>query len=272
MIVVKIDNFVMNLLQNFFMFFGYRHKNLLYNIIVRNLKLKYRKSYLGILWTMIVPAANATVYFFVFNQIMKVQLPNQLLILLSGLMLWIFFSSSVVQGMESIVANHSLLNKTPIPPHVFPLSEVITLFINFLFSVPILLFIQVQSTGFNFFGLCILVLSAIILFVISYSLALILSYGFAFLRDLRHLVGILIQIWFYLTPIIYLSKMVPEKYSFIIYINPLAALFENMHQSFALGLNVNFNLLLISLLWSFGLLLVSFICYSLFNKKIVEYI
>lgn len=272
MMVVKIHTFLMSLLQNFYIFFGYRHKNLLYNIIVRNLKLKYRKSYLGILWTMIVPAANAAVYFFVFNQIMKVQLPNQLLILLSGLMLWIFFSSSVVQGMESIVANHSLLNKTPIPPHVFPLSEVITLFINFLFSVPILLFIQIQSTGLNFYGLCILLFSAIVLFIISYSLSLILSYGFAFLRDLRHLIGIIIQIWFYLTPIIYLSKMVPEKYNFIIYLNPIAALFENMHQAFALGANVNSGLLFVSLIWALALLTLSFICYSLFNKKIVEYI
>ena len=90
--------------------FCLHRKFLLFNLIKRNLKLKYRQSYLGIFWTVLAPALNAGVYFVVFSFVMRVQLPHYLVFMFSGLLAWVFFSISLAHGMESIVNNYSLIS------------------------------------------------------------------------------------------------------------------------------------------------------------------
>ncbi len=250
--------------------FGFKNKYLIYNILSRNLKLKYRRSYLGFLWTVLVPGANALVYFYVFNQVMKIQIPNHLLFLLSGILPWTFFSCSVMQCMESVLLNHNLLNKVPLPPHIFPLSEVITAFVNYLFSIPVLILIQIYMIGFQPLGVLNLILLSTLLFIQAYGIGLILSYVFVFLRDLRHLIGIVIQIWFYITPIVYTRDMIPEKFNFIIMANPVALVFEQIHTTFVLKGELNLHSFLYSALWTLGIAILAFSFFKKFNNTIVE--
>ena len=260
----------MTIVSDLKMLFGFNNKYLIFNILSRNLKLKYRRSYLGFLWTVLVPGANAIVYYFVFHQVMRIQIPNHLLFLLAGILPWTFFSNSLIQCMESILQSHSLLNKVPLPPHIFPLSDVLTAFINYLFSLPVLIIIQISMIGFQPLGVLWLLVLSLLLFMQAYGLGLILAYTFVFLRDLRHLMGIVIQIWFYLTPIVYMQSMVPEKLKFIAYVNPVALIFNEIHETFVFIGFINFENLLYASIWSIGIALIAFYFFKKYNRTIVE--
>jgi ABC-2 type transport system permease protein len=246
------------------------NKFLIYNLVVRNLKLKYRKSFVGIFWTMLIPAANAVVYGVVFKYIMKVQIPNYLIFLLSGLLPWTFFSTTLINGMESLVANHSVLNKVPISAFTFILAETLTAFTNFILSLPIFfVMFFIYGIDFNFylalvpFAICLLLMQA-------YGLSVILAYAFVYFRDLRFLLSIITQIWFYLTPILYSANMIPEKLQLMTMLNPIAVIFHIFHASIGSDGISNPYLYILPIVWTFVILIVAFIVMKRFNEEVVE--
>src|SRR5262249_37544767 len=120
-------------------------KFLVYNLVNRNLKIRYRKSFFGMLWTVLIPATQACVFYFVFTQVLKVKTPNYLLMLMSGLVPWTFFIASIMGGLECLVGNHSLLNKVQLPVQALVSAETVTTLVNLIFSLPILVVLLVFS-------------------------------------------------------------------------------------------------------------------------------
>lgn len=242
-------------------FFCLHRKFLLYNLISRSIKLKYRKSYLGLMWTVLAPAFSAIIYFFVFRFVMKVEVPNYMTFILSGIIAWGFFSASLTNGLESIVGNYSLVSKVPIPLNVFSLNETVTLFINFLISQPILLLIMfLTNTPFTI-NLLYLPLLYLLLFLQGYSLALLLAILFVYFRDLRHLLALVLQMLFYMTPIVYSLDMVPEKLLNYTYLIPHFYIFEGIHRVVARGIPIKMSELCVSMTWTIGIFLSSMIIF-----------
>lgn len=240
------------------------------SFVARNLKLKYRKSVLGILWTILVPAAMALVYYVIFQKIMHVQIENYLLFILSGILPWAFFSSSVAIGLESIVGNFHLLSKAPIAPHVFPLSETLTALINFIFTIPILLAVMFFSEvpfSLNLFWSFFLIAA---LFFQGYFLALLCGTLFVFLRDLRHIMTIVLQIWFYITPILYNSNMVPNNLRVMHYLNPIAFIFNGFHDVLFKGQGISILSLIIIVSWTLLIMCFSTLIYQHNRNFLVE--
>jgi ABC-type polysaccharide/polyol phosphate export permease len=215
--------------------FCLHRKFLIYNLVQRNLKLKYRQSFLGLFWTLLIPAASALVYFAVFQYVMKVKIPHYLLFIMSGILPWSFFATALTSGMESIVGNHALVNKVPIPLHAFPLSEVLTGFINLLMGLPVLVLIFIFSGAPWSPSLALVPIYLTCLFFQGYGFSLILSVLYVFFRDLRHLLGIALQLWFYLTPILYTFEMIPPEARILLWLNPIASIFEGLHRALVYG-------------------------------------
>lgn len=215
--------------------FCLHRKFLVYNLVQRNLKLKYRQSILGWLWTVLIPAGSAVIYYLVFQYVMKVKIPNYLLFVMSGTLPWAFFSTVLLNGMESIVGNQPLVNKVPLPLSVFPYSEVITGFINLLFAVPVIVVISLVSGAPWGWQLLMIPICYFCLFFQSYGFSLMLATSFVFFRDLRHALAILLQMWFYVTPILYTSDMVPAEARGYLWLNPVCTIFEGLHTSTAFG-------------------------------------
>jgi len=211
--------------------FGLKNKFIIYNLVSRNLKLRYRKSILGIFWTMLIPGITAIVYFLVFQFVMKINLPNYLFFLLLGLIPWTFLSGALTLGLESIVVNHPILNKVPVPPFVFPFSEILTAFLNLLFALPVLTLVALLMDVHISIYWCLFPIYLGILFLMTYFITLTMSVLYVYFRDLRHIVSVLMQLWFYGTPVIYESAMIPEKYQFVLYLNPVALIFHGLHES-----------------------------------------
>ena len=204
-------------------------KYLLWNLVSRNLKVKYRKSTLGFLWTLLVPGALAATYYFVFRIVLKVEIPNYVAFVVSGILPWTFVSQSIAESTDCIVNNFGLLSKVPIPIQIFPLSGVLTNFINLILATPVLIVvIMLSDISFHWSYLAIIPIF-IALFVIAYSFSLLFSVAYVFFRDLKHIINIGLQIWFYATPVLYSVNLIPEQYRWGLYVNPVGAAFAELH-------------------------------------------
>lgn len=207
-------------------FFCIHKKFLIYNLIMRNLKIRYRKSLLGMMWTVLIPAGSAMIFYIVLKHIMRVRQENHFVFILSCQIAWVFFSSAVSIGLEAIVNNFSLLNKVPLPPQSLVLAETLTLLLNLILSLPILLAAMlILDLVPNFAFLQYFILLGV-LALLSYSVALLLALAYVYLRDLKHLMTLILQFWFYLTPVLYTEEMIPEPYRWLLKLNPVGKIFS----------------------------------------------
>lgn len=243
---------------------------LVYNLILKNLKVRYRGSLLGLFWTVLIPAFTSLVYFFIFKYILKVTIENYLLFIMTGLIPWTFFSQTLFAGLESLVSNHTLLNKVPIPPQSLVLAETCTYFINLIFSLPVLLFVIAVSTiNFNIHMLQYFYFIAL-LFIMANSMSIILSFLYVYFRDLKFLVSIIIQFWFYLTPIMYAKSMIPENYLKLFYYNPIGIIFLALHDCILNTALVSADYYLAATLWTLFFLITSVFILNTYSDNVVE--
>lgn len=246
------------------------HKFVIFNLVLRNLKLKYRRSFFGIIWSLLGPGLSGFVYFFVFKYVVKMEIDNYLVFVLSGVLPWGFVTNSLSSGLETIVGNHTLFNKIPLRLNVFNFSENITHFVNLIISLPILFLFsfltnhQLSITSLLLFPILFL------MFLMTYSMGFLLGIAFVYFRDLRHILTLIIQVLFYLTPIIYKSDMIPEKFKLIIYLNPFGVFFDSIHQVYYYGNMISLNSSLIMLAWTLFFIILFQVMNGKLSRRIVE--
>ena len=178
---------------------------LLQQLVTRDFKVKYKRSVLGIVWSLLYPIMMMAVMAVVFSNVFKFSTPgvSYLAYLLIGLTYFNYFSEASNLAMSSVVANFSLINKVYIPKYIFPLSKCLFVGINFLLTlIPLYVVIIATGTGLNWWHL-LLPFSFICLFLFTVGMGFILSTISVFLRDMFYIYGIIITIWTYLTPIMY---------------------------------------------------------------------
>ncbi len=206
-------------------FFCLHRRNLLANLVFRNFKVKYRGSALGYLWTLGVPFLQVMVFYFLYQVILKIPVPHYLAFIVTGIFPWVFFSSTVGEGLDSLVTGQNLLMNLPVPLQAFPAASVISNFISFVLALPILAGVLVFSgLPVTVHALWFIPLS-LALFLFTYSLAFIMACAYVRFRDLKHMFAIVIQLWMYFTPVLYSAKMIPPQYQWALYANPMAPYF-----------------------------------------------
>lgn len=246
------------------------HKYVIFNLVLRNLKLKYRRSFFGIVWSLLGPGLSGFVYYFVFKYVVKMDIHNYLVFVLSGVLPWGFVTNSLSSGLETIVGNHTLFNKIPLRLNVFNLSENITHFVNLIISLPIL-FLFSLLTNHELTLSCLFLIPIItLLFLMTYSMGYLLGIAFVYFRDLRHILALLIQVLFYLTPIIYKSDMIPEEFKMIIYFNPFGVFFDSIHRVFYYGKALGIEASIVMLSWTLFFIILFQITNSKLSRRIVE--
>ena len=196
---------------------------LLQQLVSRDFKVKYKRSVLGIVWSLLYPIMMMAVMAVVFSNVFKFSTPgvSYLAYLLIGLTYFNYFSEASNLAMSSVVANFSLINKVYIPKYIFPLSKCLFVGINFLLTlIPLYVVIIATGTGLNWWHL-LLPFSFICLFLFTVGMGFILSTISVFLRDMFYIYGIIITIWTYLTPIMYDISIINPTLQFIMKFNPL---------------------------------------------------
>jgi len=255
------------LIANIRKLFSYRE--LIFSLTKKELKVKYRGSVLGFLWSLLNPILVMVVYSFVFSIIMRLGVEDYAIFLISALLGHNFLANSVSYGASSIVANGNLINKIYFPREILPLSIVFANLANFLFEL-IALFIVLTIMGYKFY--MFLYLLPVIIFVQFFLVAgstLLVSSLNVFFRDLQHLISIIMMVWFFATPIIYPLDLVPETFRRILYFNPMT-LFAMLYRNIFYYVNYREGFELPSfyfILYAVGVsLLVFFVGYFVFKK------
>ena len=200
-----------------------KYSFLLQQLVSRDFKVKYKRSVLGIFWSLLYPVLTMTVMALVFTNMFKFSTPgvNYLVYLMTGLVIFNYFSEASNLAMSSVVANFSLINKVYIPKYIFPLSKCLFVGINFLLTlIPLYAIIFITGTGVNIYHLLLpYVFFCLFLFTIGFGL--ILATISVFLRDMFYIYGVIITLWTYLTPIMYDISIIPASYQIIFKLNPL---------------------------------------------------
>lgn len=200
-------------------FLKYRH--LLSELVIRDIKVRYRKSFLGLLWTLLNPLLMMTVITLIFSNLFRFDIHNFPVYFLTGNIIFSFNSEATSQAMYSIIGNANLIKKVYIPKYLFPLSRVLSCLVNFGFAF-IAMLIVMLVTGAHFHSTILLAFIPIIyLILFTTGLSLILSALTVFFRDIGHFYSVVIMAWMYFTPIFYPITIIPEKLRWILVLNPM---------------------------------------------------
>ena len=209
----------------------YKYRLLIRELVVRDIKKKYRRSILGVVWSLLNPLLKMVITAMIFSNLFRFDISNYALYLLCGQIIFTFYNESTGFAMSSIIENGGLLKKVYIPKYLFPVSRVLSSCVNLIFTLPALFLILIV-TKMDFPPLTFtFVLPMILLLLFCFGVGLILSTIAVYFRDIFHLYGVFISFLSYATPIFYPESIVPEKYSFLLKFNPLYYYLKIFRQS-----------------------------------------
>lgn len=194
---------------------------LMRELIVRDLKVKYRRSVLGYLWSLLNPLMMMAILTMVFSQVFRFDIPNYPLYLICGQTLWSFFNESTNQAMYSVLYNGALLKKVYIPKYIFPVSRVLSSFVTMSFSLLAIAVVLVFTRTPLHWTAVLFPLPLFFLLFFSIGIGMVLSALSVYFRDVVHLYSVVTLAWMYLTPIFYSLDIVPARVSILIQCNPM---------------------------------------------------
>lgn len=251
-------------------FFCLHRMNLLLNLVMRNFKAKYRGSILGYIWTLAIPFCQVLVFYFVYQVVLKVPIPNYLAFIVTGILPWVFFSTTINESLESLVSGQDLLTQLPMPLQAFPAASVATNFLSLMISVPIILGVLVWSGIVIDWKMLLFFPLSLAFFIFTYSLSFILAALFVIFRDIKYIVSILIQLWMYLTPILFSADLVPERFRWTLVVNPLSGYFVSIRDVLVYNQLPDPKLLLIFAAWCVGIFIVANVLRLTVGPRLVE--
>lgn len=210
----------MNILKVKFYEF-YKYKDLLYELVIRDIKIRYRRSFLGILWTILNPILMMGVMTVVFSQLFRFEIENFPIYFFAGNILFSFATEATTNSLHSIIESSSLIKKVYIPKYLFPLSKSISSLVNLFFSYIAMMVVMIV-TGVPF-KITMLLSPFVIIYLLMFviGIGLILSTVMVFFRDIAHLYSVVTLLWMYLTPIFYPASILKDKASFALVLNPM---------------------------------------------------
>lgn len=198
-----------------------QYKPLMHELVVRDLKIKYRRSVLGYVWSLLNPLLMMAVMTVVFSYMFRFDIPNYPLYLICGQTLWTFFNESTNMAMHSVLVNGALIRKVYIPKYIFPISRVLSCFVTMSFSLLAILIVML-FTGVPFsFAMLLIPVPLFLLLVFCMGIGMVLSALSVYFRDIVHLYSVLTMVWMYVTPIFYPISALPEEVAQYITLNPL---------------------------------------------------
>jgi ABC-type polysaccharide/polyol phosphate export permease len=198
-----------------------KYQELVRQFISRAIKTRYKRSFLGVLWTMLNPLLTMLVLTLVFSQLFRFSIQNYPVYVLSGLVMWIFFSSSTSAAMAEMLWSGSLLGRIYVPKSVFSVSAVGIGLVNLLLSlIPLFLIaivLHVKITP----AILVMPLSILLLATFALGVGLLLSTAVVYFADMLPMYDVILIIWMYTTPIIYNIEIIPERVQWLFKLNPL---------------------------------------------------
>ena len=241
----------------------YNYRELLKTNIKKEIRGKYKGSWLGIIWTFLNPLLMLAVYALVFPYILRVDVDNYTIFMIVALIPWNFFTTAVQNGTSCVVINGHILKKVYFPREIIPISITTSQLINFLITcIIVALFIIFSGVGFSVHVL-LFPLLVLIQYILTLGITFILSAITVFVRDVTHFVSVIMMLGFYATPIVYQASMLPEKFQIFLKLNPMAQLVEAYRSILYYHQMPDMTMLTI---WGIASLLILVLGYLIFKK------
>lgn len=255
----------------------WKFRGLIYILTWRDIKVRYKQTFLGVIWALIKPLLTMLVFVVVFGKIAgfdkSVKTPYPLIVI-AGLIPWQFFSGAFMSASESLISNSNLLTKVYFPRLVIPISAVLTSIVDYLISYIILFFLLIYYQTTLGINALYLIFFSILIFIFSLSIGLLFATLNVKYRDFRYIIPFIVQFGLYVTPIGFTTRVIPNKLVLFVYLNPLTSIIEGFRYSLFSDSTANpFNIyLLYSICFSLILLFYSVNRFRKFEKTFADII
>ena len=233
------------------------YQDLIFELLRKELRVRYKHLALGYVWSIANPLVYAMLYYVVFKMILNVKTPNYPVFLICSLFPWQWLTNSIMVGPMTFYGNAPLIKKTLFPRFLIPLVVVLQEMIHFLASLPVVfVFLIWFHLQLDFGMLWEIPILLTLQFTIAYSLNLLIASLNLFFRDLERILQLGMTFLFYMTPVLYTETMIPQKYQRFIVWHPVAPLIINW-RNVLMGHHIDWTLCLSSLIWATALLIIA---------------
>lgn len=249
----------------------YQYRTMIFSLIQRDLRGRYKGSVLGFAWTFLNPLLQLGVYTVVFSTIMRAGIEDYYLFLFVALIPWIFFSSSLTGGASCILAQKEMVKKIYFPREVLPISLVTCQLVNmFLSLVVVFAVLIISGKGVNLAVLPYLVPVVLVEYMLALGIAFITSAVTVYMRDLEHILLIVSMAWQFLTPVMYSIDMVPEQIRSVFYLNPMSSVIIAYRDILYYKQAPQLNTLLLATILGIGSLVIGWFLFGKMEKHFAE--
>lgn len=233
----------------------WKFRDLIVQFVARSIKVRYKRSVLGIVWTILNPLMTMIVLSLVFSQLFRFATENYAIYVLSGLILWGFFSHATNTAMGEMVWSSSLLNRIYMPRSVFAVAAIGTGLVNLVISIfPLLLIALFLGVRFSW-SLLALPFSILLLSLFTLGIGLLLATAVIYFADMMPVYEVLLTIWMYATPLIYPLSAVPERVHWVLRLNPMFYYIDIFRTPIMYAVIPGWTTWAIAAAWAFGTLL-----------------
>lgn len=248
----------------------YKYREFLKTNVKKDIRGKYKGSFLGILWSFVNPLLTSLIYAIVFPFILKNSQDNYVTFVVIGILPWTFFTTVIQQGTFCILANAGILKKVYFPREILPISVAVSGLVNFMISLPIIIiFALISGLGLSFYALLFPII-AIIEFILLLGVIFITSSINVYVRDAEYIIQFFVNMLFYATPVLYSSTLFPEKYRWILNLNPMTTIINSYRDIFYYKQLPDFSMLALILLGSSLLLIIGINVFKKLERRFAE--
>ena len=245
-------------------------RDLVRELVSRDMKVRYKRSVLGIVWSLVNPLAQLMVFYFVFGLLLPLHIPHYSSFLFTGVLVWSWFQSSLLSATGAIVENRELIKRPGFPVAILPTVSVTSHLVHFLLAVPVLLGCVLLDIGHITGAIVALPLMIALQFIFTLSLSYLVATFHVTFRDTQYLLGVMLQLLFFLTPVFYNLASIPEQYHSLLRLNPMVHLVEGYRAILIHGTLPDHTSLFVLAACSTMLLLIGSLVFTRASYRFVE--
>lgn len=250
----------------------WKYAELIKSFVAADLKVKYKSTALGLLWWVLNPLLLMAVLYLVFSRVFKPGIENYALFLLLGIVLWRFFVNGTISAMRSIYDNSSIVKKVYFPLEILVISSVISALINVLFELGVFFLISGVITKHLYISSLWLIPVLLIEFIVILGAGFFLAAFFCFYQDLNHVWGLVLQLGFFLCPVIYPINSIPVEYLKYYLLNPMAHIIQISREAVLSGVSPGTGNMLVLLSGGIIILLAGYCIFRRNERKLARVI
>lgn len=249
-----------------------KYKFLIKQLVLRDFKIKYKRSFLGALWSLINPLLTMSIQYIIFSTIFKADIVNYPIYLLSGVILFNFFTEATGAAMYAIVGNASLITKVYVPKYIYPVSKIFSSAVNLIIAIIPLLVMCIWTNTKITIAYLLLPFTLICLVTFCIGIGFMLSSLIVFFRDIQFIWGVVSMAWMYATPIFYPESILPMGFDIVLKINPLFYFIKFFRIAVINGISPEPILYLQCMLFALATLVIGICIFRKTQNKFIFYI